>query len=510
MRTLFVVLSVLLLGVTGGAAQETTPLRVALVIGNGAYTAVQPLDNPVRDARLIEAALKRTGFDVVAHYDATKPQVDAALRAFSRKAARADVALVYYAGHGIQLEQENWIIPVDAQLEFATDARSEAVRLEDVIAIMGPTRKLRIVVLDACRDNPFTVRFASAGRALTRGLAPVEGLPGGTVVAFSAGPGQQASDRPATGGENSPYALALARRMLEPGVELSQVLRRVRGDVMRDAPPQEPWANESRLDEDFYFVPVATRGSPRPPPTAVGSVFRDCDKCPDMVILPPGTFRMGSPENEPGRRSNEAQRIIPIRAFAMSKFEITATQWRACKAAGRCTHPGGVPIDINLPVTDVSWHDAELYVAWLNEQAGARVYRLPSEAEWEYAARAGASTAYAWGPTASHERANYGAEQCCRGARDGRDTWDGPAPVGSFPANAFGLHDMHGNVWEWTADCYSETADLADAIRGDCRFRVLRGGSWYGDPQNLRAALRLHDYPTHRAGNGGFRVARTL
>ncbi|MEM8920512.1 MAG: formylglycine-generating enzyme family protein, partial [Pseudomonadota bacterium] len=166
------------------------------------------------------------------------------------------------------------------------------------------------------------------------------------------------------------------------------------------------------------------------------------------------------------------------------------------------------------PVINVDWNDAQAYVRWLSRKTG-KTYRLLSEAEWEYSARAGTTTAYWWGDRASHDYANYGKDQCCSGLASGRDEWVNTAPVGRFPANAFGLYDMHGNVWEWTQDCWNGSYSGAPTngsawISGDCSRRVLRGGSWYLYPRLLRSASRFRSTTSVPSYVVGFRVARTL
>ena len=161
----------------------------------------------------------------------------------------------------------------------------------------------------------------------------------------------------------------------------------------------------------------------------------------------------------------------------------------------------------------VSWDEAQAYVQWLNTQTLGG-YRLLSEAEWEYAARAGSTTAYPWGDAASHEYANYGADPCCRGWASGRDQWVNTSPVGEFPAGAFGLNDMIGNVWEWTDDCYAWTLDGVpsdgSAFAGDaCTHRAVRGGAWNDGAEDLRSSARYRDASEERYDSVGFRVART-
>ena len=173
------------------------------------------------------------------------------------------------------------------------------------------------------------------------------------------------------------------------------------------------------------------------------------------------------------------------------------------------------------PLINVSWDQAKAYVAWLSRMTG-RPYRLLTEAEWEYAAR-GVTSAdaphppYPWGDKASHEYANYGTDQCCQGKTEGRDKWFYTAPVGQFPPNAFGLYDMHGNVWEWVEDPWHDnyrgtppTDGGAWTEGGDASRRVVRGGSWYNNPGDLRSASRYWNSADDRGHDLGFRVGRTL
>jgi formylglycine-generating enzyme required for sulfatase activity len=245
--------------------------------------------------------------------------------------------------------------------------------------------------------------------------------------------------------------------------------------------------------------------------------FRECAKdCPIMVVIPVGEFMMGSPESETGRDGNEdpQHKVTIAKPFAVSKYEVTFDDWDACVADGGCNHYRPVDQDWGRgtrPVINVSWDDAQKYVKWLSKHTG-KPYRLLSEAEWEYGARAGSDKAYSWGDEIGKENAN------CRGCGS---QWDGKqtAPVGSFAANAFGLHDTHGNVWEWVQDCLknSYNGDYNDAptdgsawTSGDCANHVLRGGSWFNDPRGLRSAYRVRNPADDRDPIVGFRVGRTL
>ena len=315
-----------------------------------------------------------------------------------------------------------------------------------------------------------------------------------------------------------------------------------------------------------------------------GQVFRDCPECPEMVVIPAGSFLMGSPPNEPGRFTGEdPQRQVNIRQFAVGKFDVKRGEWAEfAKLTNRAAHEGcefsgfpkdqanraswrnlGFPQDEAHPVVCVTWGDVQDYVHWLSQRTGHK-YRLLSEAEWEYAARAGTATAYPWGSTASHEYANYGTEKCCGdGLAVGRDRWVETSPVGSFPPNGFGLYDMHGNVLQFVQDCFSPsyaglatdgsayevdvelkatdqklhdfvvgscTQDVLDGksnpeklqkcvaefladLKGtrSCSYRMARGGDWGDPPKEIRSAYRNFG-PVQYPGSGGlgFRVARDL
>lgn len=258
----------------------------------------------------------------------------------------------------------------------------------------------------------------------------------------------------------------------------------------------------------------------------IEAVFQDCSECPEMLPLAPGSYRMGM---EDGGRAylmatlglaQSARKDVTIGySLAVSRHEITFAQWGACVADGGCGEyqpPDEGWGRESRPVIHVSWNDAQAYVRWLSDETG-HAYRLLTEAEWEYAARAGSTGAYAWGATAGHAWANYGAPDCppCTGRVEGADQWLNTAPVGSFPPNAFGLFDMSGNVYEWVQDCSMqdlprEPANGAAFEMEACENRVIRGGAWYSDPHRVRSAYRAYNTPDRRDPVIGFRVARAL
>jgi formylglycine-generating enzyme required for sulfatase activity len=244
-----------------------------------------------------------------------------------------------------------------------------------------------------------------------------------------------------------------------------------------------------------------------------GVTFREClADCPEMVVIPAGEFMMGAPVSERGHQAWEepVHKVTIGKPFAVSKFELTFDDWDACVAYGDCDPniiDGGFSRG-RQPVIEVTWNDAQRYVAWLSKMTG-KSYRLLSEAEYEYAARAGKETAYPWGEDVGKNNADCGG---CGSEWDGKQ----PAPVGSFAANQFGLYDMVGNVWQWVEDCmhYQYAGAPADGSAwvqgGDCNYRIMRGGGFGSGPQLIRSASRMGTPVGNRATTLGFRVARVL
>ena len=278
----------------------------------------------------------------------------------------------------------------------------------------------------------------------------------------------------------------------------------------------------------------------------VGDRFRDCSECPEMVVLPPGRFRMGSPSGERGRHDDEGplHEVNIAEPFALGRYEVTVSEFgrfvedaghtagSSCMTyadgewksrAGFSWRNPGFGQNGGYPVACVSWDDAKAYAGWLSRKTG-KSYRLPSESEWEYAARAGTLTARYWGEGESGQCGH--ANGADASAKERYLDWKWPvsscrdghvhaSPVGSFGANGWGLHDMLGNAREWTEDCWNGSYEGAPSDGsaweyGDCDRRVLRGGSWFYSPSLLRAAYRGRSATGDRSNVSGFRVARTL
>ena len=778
MRIFMVATAAVLLSVLTGIAGAAE--RVALVIGNAAYEHTTPLRNPRNDATDVARALEGLGFEVIEGLDLDKSAFGPKLREFAQAARGAQVTLFFYAGHGLQVEGENYLVPTDAKLAEEVDLRLEAFELTAFLRQMrGGTN---LVFLDACRDNPLAQSLARSmgptrSSAIGRGLGRVE-TAGGTLIAYATQPGNVADDGE---GRNSPFTGALLAHIATPGLSVHDLLASVTDSVVTGTDGrQQPWTHSS-LRKPFHFKPVVSPARPpsdgaveayadaerlgtvaafaavvdrfpgsahaeraraqiagldagktstevellfwesvkdsenpaelrayldrypegafavlararlerledavsdsaqaqlgvevvasappdSPPSPAMltgpspedvesslglgrgarwmvqaglsslgyepgpadglfgartrdairryqgekgfeatgylrgeetealvalgeeaalaqakaerrevqrradearradgeafasakssgtveaygtyldtypsgqhvaqarrlrseaeirererreqapGRRFRDCAECPELVVVPAGSFMMGSPSSDSKGYSDErpVHRVTIGEPIAVGVYEVTFGEWDACRRGGGCSHnPGDRGWGRGTrPVIEVRWEDAQEYVRWLSRETGKR-YRLMSESEWEYVARSGTETRYHWGDAAGRNRANCNG---CGSRWDNRQT----SPVGSFSANAFGLHDVHGNVWEWVEDCWH--GDYAGAppdgsartSGGDCSRRVLRGGSWDSYPGSVRSALR----GWHAAGNRsyylGFRVARTL
>jgi formylglycine-generating enzyme required for sulfatase activity len=282
-----------------------------------------------------------------------------------------------------------------------------------------------------------------------------------------------------------------------------------------DGPPAIGRLEEARRARDA--VQAAQRAQVTAPvqrvgyPVAVGQSFRDCADCPEMVVIPAGSAGVGE---------TASSKVALREPLAVGKFHVTVAEYRSFVSATgglgdtRWQNPFREYRQTDRdPVVRVSWDDAKAYVAWLSSRTG-HGYRLLTEAEWEYAARAGSTTTFWWGNDPDRSFSNWGRETCCGGAMAGADQWVNTSPVGAFPPNRFGLHDMAGNAWQWVEDCHSPTFPSSNEthvvmVSGACSSRILRGGSWLNPPMLVRSAIRNWYTPTIRGDYIGFRVART-
>ncbi len=324
------------------------------------------------------------------------------------------------------------------------------------------------------------------------------------------------------GGEDAELRAEAATRKQAAEAESAKEKEEVE-NRRREAARQRDEADRKRREATRVALAPTTTGaiqqaSPAGAISAAGAgrSFRDCNVCPEMVVIPAGSFTMGSPASEPQRDADEGpQHEVRIsRSFAAGTYEVTFDEWDACVRENGCSNRAedrgwgrG-----RRPVINVSWNDAKQYTEWLSRKTG-KSYRLLSEAQWEYVARAGTTTAFSFGNSITPQLANYDSKVSYAGSPTASNQGKTVA-VGSYAPNGFGLYDVHGNVWEWTEDCSNGSYNGAPTdgsawTSGNCGRRVQRGGSWHDYPRDLRSALRSRGDPSNRSFSLGLRVSRT-
>jgi formylglycine-generating enzyme required for sulfatase activity len=563
------------LNVVAPPAVPVAQNRWALVIGNSAYGAdIGPLPNPVNDATDMAATLQSLGFQVTRVLNATRQQMEEALAAFRRQLRPGDVGLFYFAGHGAQVEGTNYLIPIGADVEKAATAKAESVSAEQVLASMTAAgTALNILILDACRNNPFLSRWPVQ---VPPGLAPMQAARG-SFIAYATAPGAVAADG---GGRNGTYTKHLLRYLTTPDLLVEQMFKRVRVAVEEETGgTQTPW-EASSLQGDFSFYPSAaarpglTLGQERPGQQQTGtsgadvaaatpSGLRQPELAPtvvgkdgaEMVLVPAGEFIMGSAPDDiasllrlqPKANSAILKDEIPkhrvfLEAFYIDKYEVTNVRFQQfIQATGYQTQAeqkGGGKIRTGAktwaqvpdatwrapqgqgssiagleahPVVQVSWHDATAYCTWAGK-------RLPTEAEWEKAARGTDGRLYPWGNEIDGSRVNFCDLNCPFEWKETsvNDGYRSTAPVGSYEAgkSLYGAYDMAGNVWEWVADRYLANyyrRSPARNPRGPTSGTqvVLRGGSWLYAAPSFRTTERAGVPADRRNENIGLRCAQT-
>ena len=546
--------------------------KFALVIGNSEYES-SPLRNPANDAQIIASSLSKIGFQTTLRENLSLAEMQFAIQDFTKQLPKGSVSLFYFAGHGIQIEGRNFLIPIDFN-PSQTEVAKQAVDVESVINAVAGKTVLNILILDACRNAPkgFSV---SANK---KGLAEIKNAPIGTYIAFSTAPGKTAKDG---AGDNSPYSQSLADNLrLRPSrLEDVFIRTRIQTDNLTGG-EQTPWESSSlrtvfHFTEDTFaetsdvvFKPpiVKNSGSLFSLPVVVpilnesgrqintlpqtASYFVENDLDLKMMQIRGGKFAMGTSwqeveaayknaqkyksrtnkdEDEAEEDEDETDRelksipaempqhLVNVPGFFISKYEITQTQWQAVM--------GNLPSipqkfrGADLPVVNVSWRQADEFCQKLSMKTGKN-YRLPTEAEWEYAARAGTNSAFAFGKTINSSLVNYRGNAPFLAAASGvfRNALVSVGSLGSL--NGFGLADMHGNVWEWTADNWHDNYNDAptdggvweadapdDEEEDDPRlFRVIRGGSWDSTASSCRSSHRRRFPQVIRSTKIGFRV----
>jgi formylglycine-generating enzyme required for sulfatase activity len=534
--------------------------RLALVIGNDAYSHVDKLANARNDARLMAQTLREAQFEVTMLENQDGKSLFRALETFGKRVQSGDEVVFFFAGHGVQINNDAVLLPTDIRAESDKQVLREGLQLSDVQDALKDA-KVSLLVIDACRDNPFP-KVGTRSIGGTRGLIAPEVR--GQAVILSAGRNQKALDRVPNGSGNNGLFTHEFVKSIKGGLDLRAALVQVRDSVDDQAKrinhDQRPSVVDDLRGNFYFFAPVTiVTTAPSTPavrlqtadeieqqawdatqqansaaafnaylseypkgrfasaarvrlaglssavqlslvdPYPAGKVFKDCADCPEMVVIPAGSFTMGS---NTGHADEKPPHSVNLQRFALAQTEVTQRQWQAVMGSNpsRLKQSG-----LDAPVENVSWNDAQSYVQKLSQMTGQR-YHLPSESQWEYAARAGSSANYSFG----NDDAALGLHAWYEANSDGKSQ-----PVKQKQANAFGLYDMHGNVWEWVQDCWNDNYQNAPSNgsareTGDCSRRAMRGGSWNDNPAVLRAALRVRDTTIYRNGNDGFRPARTL
>ncbi len=539
---------------------------MALVIGNGAYQHARPLNNPKNDATAMSAALKKVGFTVTTRTDAGLTEMKDALREFIDGLYADDseetVALVYFAGHGLQIDGRNYLIPVDAKVARDYEVPDETLAMDSVMrALESAGEGLNILILDCCRDNPFSRSWSGGRSSVGAGLAMPKQAPKGMFVAFATSPGDVAADGD---GKNSPYTCALVRHLATPGVAFEEVFKATGRDVSSaTGGDQEPWFN-SKFYGTFAFVPGNGAGpggsggsgamvpTPAPSPSPSPS--------PLVTIPEPAKIGPGDATKERPFANSLGMKFVPVVNYTDGSrvlFSIWETRVQDY-AAYAAKNPG-----VNLewkdyeykghgqgpdhPVVNVNWEDAKAFCAWLteSERAAGRIgpkdeYRLPTDHEWSYAVGIGDQEnvdetpkkkngeiegVYPWGTAwpPPDRVENYASSEAVAAFK-----FTGIAPLAAVLVHrreavaAFKFTGIEGydDGYAFTAPVGSYRAndkglyDLGGNIWEWCedwydpaepKYRVLRGGSWCSNAEiYFRSSIRNYDAPGNR-GNRGFR-----
>lgn len=554
--TLFTILivSFLMLGMIQKDFTSLPEKRIALVIGNSTYEDV-PLKNPVNDADSIANVLRNElNFEVIKVKNANFSDMNKAMNRFDKKLLRIDksryrvVALFYYSGHGMQYEGNTYLLPVQYNVSSPADLQYEAVNFQRIIdRLQLGKHYLSLVMLDACRTNSLTKSLASLFKREDdpfAGYAPPKSSQSsnsGMYISYATAP-----DKPALQGDadedNSPYVKGFLNNIRTPNLSVSDLYDNIGQYVKENTRnTQIPYLTKSFYEKySFKSVIVVPLPKPNSDPDNDGftnkiddcpKVYGECKGCPCkdkeekksptassakkpieepensldafsnlMVNIPSGSFMMGS---ENGESDEKPAHRVTLSAFKMSKYEVTQQQWRAVMG----TNPSSFKNCDDCPVETVSWNDVQAFIQKLNQQTGKN-YRLPTEAEWEYACRAGTTTPFNTGNNLTTNQANYNGNYPYLTNAKG-EYRQKTTPVGSFSPNAWGLYDMHGNVWEWCQDRYgdySSSSQTNPTGASSGAYRVLRGGSWDYSAGFCRSASRNLNSPTFSFTYFGFRL----
>lgn len=529
-------------GLVTTSVNSSKEKRVALVIGNSEYDN-SPLKNPVNDAREINKVLKEAGFEILMGLNTNKIELESLIRQFGEKIRDGAVGLFYYSGHGVLIKGKNYLLPIGFKVNDEADIKYESIDMQLLFEEMEESNnKLNIVIIDACRNNPFKAKF----RSISDGFGAVN-APSGSIICYSTSPGGSASDG---AGNNGLYTKSLLKFMQVPGLEISDLFRQVRAEVKKESNGEQiPW-EVSSLDSSFSFFPnkeIKSATEPSAPaavkqsdvkvtgpseaieiefwnsikaskdindfkvyltkfPTgsfvelannristltepkvAITNPTREVEvlNVGDFVRIPAGEMEMTA--SNPADPKVKSNKIVIKDGFDIGKFEVTQEIWQKIMGNNPSRFQGD-----NLPVESVSWNDVQEFLKVLNSKSSKYQYRLPTEAEWEYAFHAGNIK-----PANDETDANCWFQENSVGSTHS---------VGLKAANAWGLFDMNGNVWEWCSDWY-EVGMNKNLSRNKGLSKIIVGGSWISSKEEV-LANRDYDLPEARRCWIGFRLLR--
>ena len=491
--------------------------RLALVIANGDYRAADRLTATYDDGDKIAAALSATGFIDASGEGAVRSRRNldqagmlaeiATLKARLTAAGPGSFGVLYFSGHGAAFGSGSEVVMLGTDFGPASLASASALSRATVTRdLMESGARTILVVLDMCRNTVnipaslLTVAPSVSEEGGARSAAGSKGLKRlirndrirpdqGYLVAFSTSADRAAFD-------DGIFSRILAEEIRRPQQTIADAMKRASDRVALSSGKsfQKPTFDYGLQGQPPCFVSCDQ---------SAGDRFYDCANCPWMRPIPAGGAVIGSPLSEAGRHRDEpVQRRDSIGyGFALGVYEVTVAEWTACVRDGACPKLGTWARDNPnplIPATGISYVDTQSFLTWVSAQSG-RKYRLPTEEEWEYASRAGATSAFPWGEDITPSDANY--DQTARYRNSPVAPYRGyPEAVNAYPPNAFGLYQMQGNVWEWTSGC----------LVSSCQQKVVRGGSFESAPGEIRSANRFGIAASKRRQDTGLRVARDL
>lgn len=491
---------------------NTQKEKIALIVANNYYKSGGRLVAPIPTAKKLAAKLKSKNIDVMIGHDLNRLQFLDVINDFSNKLRHYQQGLVFYLGHGFQIEGENFLIPIDANPQNKLDVEVQAIKVDYILKKMNYPKKPKIIVLDACRDNPFKRNWTSKDRGTT-----MDGF--GNVLAPSNAEILFTTQKDSKVADGNPY-LSYFIEELDKGGCIDDMVRNITKRIYTEVGSQLP-AKYGQLFEEVCFgvkIPIVPDFIPE-----------------NMVFVEGGSFQMGCVTGDKNCEDDETPHQVILSDFYIGKYEVTNAEYcEFLNAKGNKTEGGVTWLDLKssycqieyknskyipksgysqYPVIEVTWYGANAYAEW-------KGMRLPTEAEWEFAARSRGKNEIWAGTSTESSLSRYGnfCDKNCEyswkesGQNDG---YKRTAPVGSFQANDLGVYDMSGNVYEWCADWY-DSAYYKNSPKSNpvnqtkATFRVLRGGSWRFNAVSYRSSNRSSNGPDSGSNFSGFRLAHSL